>query len=358
MKKTLEKLSNIKSEVCITLILRTHQTHPENQQDSLLLKNQITEAERRLKKEYNENTARQLIQKLEKLAEEIDHRYNDKGLILFVNEDIAKYLRVSVHPTNRVILDNTFATRTIIRALKKNTDYYTLILSKGKARLIKASSDEVLEEYTDKGFPFEDKELLKVAKPESTKSARVTNLTQEFFNRVDKKVNAIRKEDPFSVVIYSEEINYHSYLKVADHPNTILGHILLKNFDEKAENLIKKEVWPHVMELAVSKNRKRISELEKALSTGNYLGDINEIWTALQEGRGNTIFVEEGYYQPVKEENGHFTAIKPEEISSKTDNNDIIDDMIEQCLKFGGDVVFLEKDSLKDFNKVALATRY
>ena len=104
--------------------------------------------------------------------------------------------------------------------------------------------------------------------------------------------------------------------------------------------------------------RSRISELEKALGTGNYLADLNEIWNATLEGRGKTIFVEEGYYQPVREDNGIFTPITYEEISSKNDIDDIVDDMIENNLKNGGDVVFLKEGSLKDFKKIALITRY
>lgn len=356
MNQTLERLSKIQAPVCVTIILKTHKTHPENQQDSILLKNMITEANRRLQEEYDADTAKKYTEKLQKLAASIDHNYNDNGLMLFVNDDVEELLRVPVTPhSDRVILDTTFATRTIVRALKKETNYYALILSRGRARLIEARSEEVVKEFNDQGFPVTDNRLHPVTTNEAGLASRVTNLTQEFFNRIDKAVNAIRKENPLPVVIYSEETNYHAYMKVADHPNTILGHITLKNPDEKASNLIK-EIWPHIKELTVAKNRARITELKQALSTGKFLGDLNEIWRAVQEGRGKTIFVEEGYYQPAKEENGTLTPI--EKAKAGEDINDVVDEMIEHNLKYGGDVVFLEKDSLENFNKIALVTRY
>src|SRR5699024_1148477 len=134
-------------------------------------------------------------------------------------------------------------------------------------------------------------------------------------------------------------------------------HVKLKNRDEKIGNLVK-EVWPKVRDLTVNRNRERITELEKALNSGDILTDLNEIWTAVKEGRGRTIFVEERYYQPVKNENGTLTPIQPEEISSKEDINDIVDDIIEHTLQFGGDVVFLEKDTIEKFNRMALVVRY
>lgn len=357
MKETLERLSKIKASVCVTLVLKTHRMHPENEKDVIQLKNMITETKDRLEKEYGADLAKKYTAKLNKLAEQIDYRHNDRGLMLFVNDDVEEYLRLPIHLHDRIILDTTFATRPIVRALHRAEDYYILVLSKGKARLIEALSDSVTEEFKTDGFPVEDKNLISVSKAESSNASRVTNLTQEFFNRVDKMVNNIRRKKPISVVIYSEEINYHDYMKEADNPNTILGHVLLKNFDEKAGNLVK-YVWPRVEDLVLAKNRSRVAELKKAIGSGKYLADLNDIWEAVQKGRGKTIFVEEGYFQPVKNENGVLTPISAEEIKDKNDINDVVDDMIEYNLQFGGDAVFLEKGTMEDFNKIALVTRY
>jgi len=357
MKETFERLSKITAPVCVTLVLRTHRVHPENEKDIILLKNMIADASKRLEKEYGQDIAKRYSEKLAKLAEDIDFRHNDHGLMLFVNDDVAEYLRLPIKLHSRIILDTTFATRPIVRALHRSSHYYILTLSKGKARLMEAESDALVQEFTTGGFPVEDQNLLKLARAESSKAARVTNLTQEFFNRVDKLVNNIRRQNPLNVIVYSEEINYHDYMKEADNPNTIIGHVLLKNFDEKASNLVK-SVWPNVEELTLAKNRSRIAELKQAINTGRYLGDLNDIWEAVQKGRGRTIFVEEGYFQPVKNENGILTPISSEEIKDKNDINDVVDDMIEFNLQFGGDAVFLEKGSLENFNKIALVTRY
>lgn len=357
MKETLKRLSEIKADVCVTVILKTHKTHPDNQQDPILLKNLISEASHRLTNEYGAEISKKLTEKLQKLADGIDHKQNDLGLMLFVNEDIAEYLRLPVNVTTRLIIDDTFATRSIVRALNRDTDYYLLALARGKARLIYASSDAVVEEIQRDGFPFEDRELFSMPKVDAANSVKVTNTTREFFNRVDKAVNAVRKQNPHPVVIYTDEANYHQYIKVADYPNTILGYITVRNFDEKAGNLIK-EVWEDIRQLTIAKERARISELEQALNSGKFLTDINEIWRATLEGRGKTIFVEEGYYQPVRDDNGVFTPIKADEISSRTDVDDIVDDMIENNLRMGGDVVFVKAGSLAKFNKLALVTRY
>lgn len=359
MKNTLERLSKIQAPICISVIAKTHRTHPENEKDSLLLKNLISEAVQRLQRDYDKKTADKYADKLNKLAEKVDYRHNDLGLMLFVSEEISEILKLPISPSSRVIIDKTFATRSIIRALKRSSDYYVLALSRDKARLIEASSDKVVCEFETGGFPASDEGLLKTSKAEGANAGRVSNLTREFFNRIDKLVNNIRRDNPLPVVIYTEAANYSEYLKEADYPDTILGDIevAFKNVDDKAANLVRK-IWPKVEEMTLARHRNRIQELDAAINAGKCVTDLNEVWKAVQDGRGQTVFVEEGFYQPVKNEGGNLIPIAADQVESGKDINDIADEIIEHTLKFGGDVVFTDKDALKDFNRMALITRY
>ena len=45
MEKILEKLKKEASDCCVTIILKTHRTKPDDGQDPILLKNLIKEAE-------------------------------------------------------------------------------------------------------------------------------------------------------------------------------------------------------------------------------------------------------------------------------------------------------------------------
>src|SRR5699024_12561071 len=90
----------------------------------ILLKNMIAETQQRLKKEYGDDIAEKYTKKLQKLADDIDYRHNKEGLMLFVNDEVAEYLRLPIKLHSRIILDNTFVTRLIVRALNGFQDYY------------------------------------------------------------------------------------------------------------------------------------------------------------------------------------------------------------------------------------------
>ena len=186
MDNTLKGLKDIVSENCITVILNTHRTKPDNQKDPILLKNLIKEAEQRLLADENKKDAQKLIQRLAELESKIDHSHNLESLILFVNEDIAEYTRLPIAVENRVVIDHTFATRDLVRALHLETSYYVLVLSRQVVHFIEAFNDKVVAE-AGSPFPIENNEFYSTHKAELSNASRQTSLVAEFFNRVDKE---------------------------------------------------------------------------------------------------------------------------------------------------------------------------
>lgn len=355
MNMMLRRLKNIISENAITIILNTHRTLPDNEKDSLLLKNLIKEAESRLLADMDKREAESLIQRLRDLEETIDHRQNLESLILFVNEDTAEYVRLPIAVEDRVIIDKTFATRDLIRAMHMEASYLVLVLSQQKARLIKASNDKVIQEFGDP-FPIENTQM--VNRAELSNASRLTNLISEFYNQVDKEVNHLRKENQLPVLICSETSQYHEYLKVADEKHSIYDQCLSGNHENAKAHHIVTEAWEIVKKYVIEKNNARKAELQKAISSSKFLSDTNEIWQGIQQGSVQTIFIEEGNFQPAKWIDGHITYVSPEMRNGKGVVDDVYDELIEANLRQGGDTVFLPKGELKDFNGFGAVTRY
>lgn len=357
MKTTLKRLKDTVSETCITIILNTHRTSPDNKKDPLTLKNLIKDAETRLFADETKKDAQQLVQRLLDVEAQIDHSHNLESLILFVNEDIAEYTRLPIVVEDRVIIDNTFATRDLIRSLHYNTNYYVLVLSRQKTRLIEAFNDKVVAEI-GKPFPFENTQSYPTNKAEQSNAARQTTLFAEYFNRVDKEVNKIRKEKPLPVLICSDEANYHEYLKVADEKQSIFDTFLNQNRVELKAHHIVDEAWKIVQKHTINKNHARKEELLKAVGSGRYLSDVNDIWKAISAGKVQTLFIEENLFQPGYMNADKITLVSDEERNTKGVVDDIYDEMIEANMEYGGDAVFLPKGELTKFDGFGAITRY
>lgn len=356
MNMILNRLKGINAKGCITIILSTHRSKPGYLKDPVNLRNLIKEAETRLLSDYEEKFARPLIEKMNSLAEKIDHSQNLDSLILFVNEELAEYVRLPVEVENRVVIDDTFATRALVRALHQEKSYYILLLSRDKARLIEATNDMVTNE-SGGAWPMESQgtSLINRGRPLIVKE--LGYLAEEFFNKVDKQLNTELLKNRLPVLICTEERNYHLFLKVADKNLEIIGNLNKNRLDEPA-HIVAKDAWPVVQNSVLGKNKERITELYYAFNSGKFLSDYNDIWRAIHEGRGKTLFVQKGFFQPARLVENRIEIVPAHEAGLKDVVDDIIDEMIEFNISFGGDVVFLSADDLKEFKGLALVTRY
>ena len=355
MNSTLEKLKDVKSDCCVTIQLQTHRTPPGNQKDSIELKNLVRKVEKRLATECDKEKASVIIDKIKDLASDIDYRFNLETLILFANEHIAEYTRLPINVEhNKVTIGKTFFTRDLVRAVHQELDYFILVLSRDKARLIEALADKEVQEITN-GFPIEN--TFKVPGGAQGAIAKLeSSQILEFFNRVDKQLNQTQKGNDLPVFIATDESNYSEYLKVADRKEKIHGLIAGNRDIENAHNIID-AVWPVAKKWNEEKNRERLEELDKAIGAKLFLTDFTEIWRAISEGRGRTLFVKQGYFQPAKLENNVVQLVSSEN-ESEANVEDIIDDMIEKNLDFGGDTVFVYGNELDRYDGLVLITRY
>lgn len=356
MNNVIKKIKATTSECCVTIILNTHRTLPDNEKDPIVLKNLIKEAETRLTAECDQQLSHIITDKLNVLASSINHRHNLESLVLFANEQIAEYTRLPIAVEDRVIVDKTFATRDLIRALHKENEYYVLVLSRDKARLIEAFNDKVVQEM-EGTFPIENVFLYPKQSAEAPIASRQINLMQEFFNLVNKQLIEVIKENPLPVLLCTEESNYHEYLKIADRKELFIGLLSGNRMEERAHHIID-AAWPIVSQVRKERNSRRLQELAAAENTGKLLVDFTDIWRAVNQGRGETLFVQQGYFHPARVVNDTIELVEQDQNDRANVIDDIIDEMIEINLQYGGDSVFLSEEELKKYQGLVLTTRY
>ncbi len=352
MKELINELNRESGEACITITAKTHRTRPDSQKDPIRIKNLIKEAEQRLADEYSAEIVTHRMEHLHKLSASIDHSRNREGLIIVVNANIARYYQLPVEVESRVIINHNFATRDLVRASREQSSYYVLVLSRKQARLLTATNNHLDDESTD-GFPILN-DIIEDDTHKLTMAQGTDLLIEGFFNKVDKVVQRVVNFRPAPVILATEERNYDYYRKVMDHP-IIVGHLNQNRDDEPADQLVR-EAWPLVKEYLSEMNKKRFTELQEAIDQQQYLMDLSDIWRAVNEGRGRTVFVKRGFHQPAKIEKDLVVPVDSPHGANVID--DIIDEIIELNLQHGGDAVFLSDNELSDFKGLALTTRY
>jgi len=354
-REELKKAAAIRGEACVTISLNTHRTAPDYLKDPILLKNLLKEAGDRLEDEFGKKVAETVMAKLNAMADKIDHAHNLEGLVLFANQEVSGHVKLPVAVTDRVSVDDHFTTRDLVRALQQGAEYYILWLNRDWARLVHAFNGRLVEEVKG-GFPMRNH----VADHDAAKQVMDRDygaLIKEFFNRVDKALVKVLNSDPLPVVLATEARNAEHYRAVADKQSFLKGDFN-PTHDNLAVHHLVEEAWKVYAPIVRERYNARVQVLDQAVSTGKLHSDHNDVWQAINEGRGDTLFIKEGLFQPAMLVEEGIELLPAGERERHGAVDDIINEMVQRNLAFGGDAVFVEGDELDRFNGLALVTRY
>jgi len=354
-RKALQAIKHIEADPCVSILLTTHRTHPENAQDPINLKNLVAQAEARLLKDYDKRHVSAVLDHINKAVAAMDHMTNLEGLALFANNDMAEVVKLNIPVTDRVIVDRNFATRDLLRDLQGGANYYILTVSGSKSRLIQAFRDRVIVEYgAQHTFPIENR-MYSTHAAERTQSGVEENLMKEFCNRVDKAMKEVYALRPLPIIVAGDERAIQFLLAVADDRSAYIGSITGSPDELKAHELSEK-AFKEVARVMAERRLRALEHIAKAQSGGRLMEDVGDIFRAVNAGRGDTLYVEEGYFQPARINGDQVTLTDDGTEAGVID--DVIDELAERTLGFGGHVVFLPPGSLEQYRRVCLTLRY
>lgn len=355
LRQKLEVLATEKNTPCVTISLNTHRTHPDNAQDVILLKNLLKEAEERLVNEFGKRPLASLLEKLS--AIELDANYNLDSLHIFLSNDTEEIIK-SPWPTqtNSVQISDTFGTRALIKSFNRSEEYLILLLSQGGVSLYNATNDGVINEIKNDDFPFLENPHYANDREKRSDSELKDNMVREYFNKVDKTVVKVYNETGLHCVVICTEDNYSRFMQVADKPTIYLGYANI-DYNKTDTHHIAKQAWDIVKASLYNRKTEAIIEIKEAVGQGSVLTDLQEIYQASIDGRGDLLIVHDNYVQPV-----YLTGERAFELVTDKTKPGVIDDITSDIawnvLSKNGRVIFTMQDEIKELGKIVLKTRY
>ena len=357
LKETLQQLGAEKNNPCVSISMNTHRTRPNTDQDKILLKNLLKEAHDRVSEEYDKKTVESLLNKIKTVREEIDINANLDSLHIFLSNDTQEIVKSPWEASNnRVNISTQFAIRPLIKAYNRSEPYLIMVLSQNKVTLYEAVNDSIIQEVKNNDFPFTEN-IPATLYPEKLGDAKyVDDLTRNFFNEIDKALVRMHKETDLKCVVVTTEDNYYKLMQVADIPNLYHGYVTI-NSNKNTPHYIVKETWKLIEKLQSKRRGEAIEELRKAVSQGNVLTDLQDIYRAAINGRADLLVVHQNYRQPVvMNDNDSFKIVDDPSTPGAID--DITSKIAWEVISKKGRVIFTEQEELKELGKIALKTRY
>jgi len=370
MKATLKSLRETKANPAVSIFVKTHREHPANDKDPIALKNQLKIAEERLTNEYDKRTATTILDNIRAKTDDLNHNFNLDTLAIFASTDDVQVIRMPVDTTERVVISHRFATRDLVRDLASAVHYYTVVLTRDKARLIEATNDRVVREFAPEDnaqhnmdnipFPIDNNGLYTTGDGGSDRSANneSSNL-KEFFNQVDKSVQELWGENKMPLVIVGDTKNIGYYKDVCDRPDNIIATVSnATNLEEGSAQRIVDSVQEAVEDYRTSLHQAALGEIDKARGANMLQTDLQEVYRSAFQGVGETLYVRRGYIQAAKIDEGAQTLSMADDPAAEGVTDDAVGEIIEHVIHNGGKAVFMPQDIMSADQPIALVTRY
>jgi hypothetical protein len=360
-RQDVQLLQSIEGYPLLSLLLPTHRTAPENQQDPIRVKNLQTEAVDRLSQEFSQREVAPLLKQLDELIAEIDYQYALDGLALFVGQDFARKFYLPFTITERVVIDHTFATRDLVFAMNRSPRYWVLSLSEQPTQLFEATRDALEEVRQGNKFPMTHGgpgggSKLPGGAGINTSAVR-DDQHRQFFRKVDNEFNEVTVNDPLPLLLVGIDRYFSFYKEVAANPSSIIGTVS-GNHEKTPLDELGKLTWEVAEQYFADRREKVMQELDDAISAQKCASTIGEVWRMAKEGRGDLLLVEEDYHYPatVDETGMHITPA--EDAAAPGVIDDAVDEVIETVMAMGGRVTFVENGKLDQHQRIALILRY
>ena len=351
----LEKLVNEKDNVCVTLSLNTHRTHPDNALDEIVLKNLLKEAEERVISEFGKRPVAALLDRLSSVAQEIDVNYNLDSLHLFLSNDTQEIVKSNwPTPDNVVHISQGFSLRSLIQIYNQSEEYLVMLLSQSGVTLYEALNGDITGEVRNDDFPFSENPHYNTHR--SSDSQHLDDLVREFLNKVDKAVVKVHNETGLKCVVVCTEDNYSRLMQVADKATIYHGYANV-NYNKMDPHHLVEQTWEIVQELQSARRVEAVNEVKEAVGQGLVVTDLQEIFQAALDGRGDLLVLDHGAAQPVR-----MTGDRTFELVDDPTEPDVIDDitsrMAWEVLSKKGRVVVTDLDESEGLGRAVLKARY
>lgn len=326
--------------------------------DGELLDRLVEQAAARLIAELSPERAEPIVTRLRCLVLEAQSGRSAQGLALYASGGVSALRRLPIVVDSRVVVDTTFATRDLVRALHRTPRYYVLVLTDAVARLHEGVGASV-RALAAGGFPMSrparpprgDRRGYGV-EPSALRAAQ----QQTFLHAVDRGLASLLRVRPAPLVVVGPERLLAAFMASTAHRRVLAGSVRGSHGRTPPAQL-GPLVRPVLQAHLGAREAEALARVEQASAAGRCASGIDDVWLLAGRSQGELLAVEEGFYYParVSQDGERLTAATDVEHPEVVD--DAVDEIIEIVLAGGGWVALVRDGGLRKRGRIALTLR-
>ena len=346
------ELQSVREYPCLSVLLSTTPAPQMTSRDALTLRGLVESARSRLRAEGLTDDAATGVARLERLASEVAAGPAGAAVALFAGRGTSLAAALPVPVRDRVVVDPTFATRDLVRALHRTPRHVVLLLAGRDARLLDGAAGALRPAPTT-SFPMSDER-------ERERDPRRPGLrdadAEAFYRQVDRALGTYLRLHPAPLVLAGPQKSLAAFQRVSRNLGRLAGTVAGGVGGESLEALSTR-VAPVLESYLLGRQAEALELLERRAGASRSVVGMPSCWLAARRERPEMLAVEEGLFYPARlSDDGDLLQPAPD-VEHPDVIDDAVDELIEMVLDRGGWVALVEDGALAEHERVALTLR-
>jgi Bacterial archaeo-eukaryotic release factor family 3 len=334
----LADLQSRRSYPSVTLLVNTTAGSTLSTSETSSILRLAADADRRLSDDVSTDVRLLIASKIRDLVDAQSTERAGQSLAVCVSAEYAVAVQLGTPVEERVIIDDSFATRDLVADVNRTALYRVVTVSERKSRMFVGDRLRLVEERSD-DWPLERDESMN---------------SETWSNAVALKLRAEQMANEMPIIFAGVE---SSVRKTIRSSSVEVTGLVAGNHDRTGWVDLHNSAWPLVSDWLRTKTQRSMDRLDAARSARRFAGGIEEIWPLATQGRVETLVIEESFSMSARiDENGEVNEAT--DVESPDVIDDLVDEAIEAVLGAGGTAVFVGDGELADHHRIAAVLRF
>ncbi len=334
-------LQAVRAYPCVSVLLPTTPGPVLADTDAARLRSLVRQAQKRCAAEGVAPDG-PLMTRLEELADEAVAGPAGAGLALFCGGGTARLVRLPLAPVERVVVDPTFATRDLVRALHRTPRHWVLLLSGNQARLLEGVGG-VLRPFAGGLFPVDRED----DRP---------GIQDAWLRRVDRTLGAVLRKQPAPVVLVGPAPLAAALRHVAKNLHRLAG-VVPGNHHRDPLPLLAERVRPVLDAYLHGRQEEALALAARRRRSHRLVSGLASVWLAARREHPEMLAVEDDLMVPARLACDGDVLVPASDVEAPDVLDDAVDELIETVLERGGWVALVEPGALAEHGGVVLTLR-
>jgi hypothetical protein len=360
---------------CLSLYEPTHRRQPDRRQDPIRYKNLVKALDEALRRDDASAQADTLLAPFRALED--DHAFwieGQEGLAIFGARDVFRVYRLQRSVPERAIVADSFHTKPLLRILQSSDRFHVLGLNRREACLYEGSRDAIVpieiipgslrmatDEPVAEASPRDTNVGSKLGAPTTREGDDATqdvvdHDTDRFFRRVDEAVLTHHSRPMALPLLLAALPQYHRRFRAASRNPMLVDAAIDVYPPDIGQDALRERLWDCMRPRYTQRLATLADTYRAGLAKNVATDDIVRAAKAAAERRVATLLIEADRLVP-----GRFDA-RTGDVSFGDDDSvgvdDVLDDLGEQVLRTGGDVVVVPRGDMPSATGIAATFRF